>query len=233
MSTICPGVFFTPRAVLPRGRHALDRAAAEEAQRERLMAAFAELVADDGLAGVTVTDVVARAGVSRAAFYASFDDLAGCGDAAYERFITVLLDRLTTAMEQAEDWADFLTSTTRAYLGALEADPVVARAMQIEMDAAGSAARARRRRALRMLADIFKARHEQLRAEDRALGPLPDEAHLGALYAVRQMACDALDEHPRPDLSVLIEPTVRWIEAGVLGAAHVAEPATHRFTSKL
>jgi hypothetical protein len=79
------GVFFSPRSDLPRGRHALDRDTVREAQCERVMTAFTELVADRGLAAVSVTDVVAHAGVSRSAFYACFDDLAGCADAAYER----------------------------------------------------------------------------------------------------------------------------------------------------
>lgn len=68
-------------------------------QRERLMTAFTELVAERGLAAVTVTDVVARAAVSRAAFYACFEDLADCADAAYERFISVLVARITHAMD--------------------------------------------------------------------------------------------------------------------------------------
>ena len=113
------------------------------------MAAFTELVADRGLRSVTVTDVVAHAGVSRAAFYSCFDDLTGCANAAYERFISVLLTRLAEAMDPSDHWHEFVESAIRAYLEALQADPVVARAMQIEMDAAGKPARIRRRRALR------------------------------------------------------------------------------------
>jgi AcrR family transcriptional regulator len=224
--TIQQGVFFSPRAELPRGRHALDRDRAIEAQRERLMAAFAELVADRGLASVTVTDVVAHARVSRAAFYACFDDLAGCADAAYERFIAVLLEHLGTAMNPADHWHVFVESAVRAYLEALQADPVVARAMQIEMDAAGRPARLRRRRALQQLAEVIGSRHALLREEDPSIGPLPDEAHLGVVYAVRQLACDALDSHPDPDLLALVDPAVRWIAAAVNGAADVPEPAS-------
>ncbi|HTU15168.1 MAG TPA: TetR/AcrR family transcriptional regulator [Solirubrobacterales bacterium] len=214
------GVFFSPRSELPRGRHALDRDEAIEVQRERLMAAFAELVADRGLADVTVTDVVAHTSVSRAAFYSCFDDLAGCGDAAYDRFIAVLLERLGTALNPADHWQTFVDSAVRAYLETLQSDPVVARAMQIEMDAAGKAARVRRRHALKTIADVIRSRHATLLVEDPSMGSLPDEAHLGFVYAVRQLACDALEDDPEPDLLALIDPAVHWIRASVYGAAH-------------
>lgn len=227
VQAIRPGVFFTPRADLPRGRHALDRNAVREAQRERLMAAFAELVAANGLLSVTVGDVVGRARVSRAAFYACFDDLPACADAAYERFISVLLERLAGAMDPTAHWQAFVTSAVRAYLDTLQADPVVARAMQLEMDAAGKVARRRRRLALKQIADVISARHERLREADPTIGPLPYEAHLGVVYAVRQLACDALDDQAEPDLLALVDPAVRWISASVAGAAsaHLRAPA--------
>lgn len=225
--TIRNGVFFSPRsAELPRGRHALSRDEAREAQRERLMVAFTELVADQGLASVTVGDVVGRAAVSRAAFYSCFDDLAGCGDAAYERFISVLLERLGSAMDPTDHWQRFIDSAVRAYLEALQSDPVVARAMQIEMDAAGKAARLRRRQALKLVADVIGTRHRQLRDEDPAIGPVPEEAYLGHVYAVRQLACDVLEDDSEPDLLALVEPTVQWIGATVNGAAEMEAGST-------
>jgi AcrR family transcriptional regulator len=213
-----PGVFFSPRHELPRGRHALDRDTVRDAQRERVMTAFTELVAHRGLAAVSVTDVVAHAGVSRSAFYGSFPDLAACADAAYERFIAVLLTRLTRAMNATDDWHVYVESAVRAYLETLQSDPVVARAMQIEMDAAGKPARLRRLGALQQIADVIATRHAELRNEDPTIGPLPDEAFLGIVYAVRQLACDALDAGGAPDLLALIEPTLEWIAASVRGA---------------
>lgn len=212
--TIRPGVFFTPRSDLPRGRHALDRDQVSAVQRERLMAAFTELIAAHGLTAVTVADVVGRARVSRAAFYSCFDDLGGCADAAYERFIAVLIDRLTDALAQASgDWEATIEETLRAYLDALVADPVVARAMQLEMDAAGRPARLRRQAALRGLADTLAARHAEAVLEDPTARPLPDEAFLAVVYAVRQLACDALDSEDDPDLPALVDPLVQWIGA--------------------
>jgi len=224
--SIRPGLFFTPVKELPRGRHALDPDVVKAAQCERLMAAFTELVADRGLADVTVADVVARASVSRAAFYNCFDDLSSCADAAYERFISVLLTRVADAMDPAAHWHAFVESAVRAYLEALQADPVVARAMQIEMDAAGRPARARRRQALKTMADVIAMRHRQFRDEDPTAGALPEEAFLGMVYAVRQLACDVLEDNRDADLLPLVEPTTRWIAASVVGAASVGAEAS-------
>jgi hypothetical protein len=36
---------------------------------------------------------------------------------------------------------------------------------------------------------------------------------------MRQLASDLLEDDPEPDLLALVEPTVRWVAAGVNGAA--------------
>ncbi|MCB0861902.1 MAG: TetR/AcrR family transcriptional regulator [Solirubrobacterales bacterium] len=219
--TIRSGVFFSPRSELPRGRHALKRDQAMAAQRERLMAGFCEAVAERGLAGLTVADVVSRVGVSRSAFYDCFDDLEGCADSSYERFISVLVERLFFALDPELPWDRYVEAGIRAYLGALQSDPVVARAMQIEMDAAGKAARTRRRIALNQMAEVIAARYKVLMQEDPALEPVPVEAHLAMIYGMRQLACDALDTEAEPDLLGLVEPTRKWILAAVYGASEV------------
>ena len=89
------------------------------------------------------------------------------------------------------------------------------------MDAAGKAARLRRRQALKLIADVIESRHQLLREEDPSIGPVPAEAYLGFVYAVRQLACDALEEDADPDLMALVEPTVQWIGATVNGASSV------------
>ena len=38
------------------------------------------------------------------------------------------------------------------------------------------------------------------------------------VYAVRQLACDALDVDAEPDLLALVEPTLQWLAAAVRGA---------------
>lgn len=54
---------------LPGGRHDLPREVVEKSQRERIVDATAEIVAEKGLAGLTIPAIASRAGVSHETFY--------------------------------------------------------------------------------------------------------------------------------------------------------------------
>jgi AcrR family transcriptional regulator len=215
---VTPGIVFSSPPPLPRGRHGLSREEVLLAQRERIMIAFTELVAVRGYWSVTVADVVARAGVSRQAFYGCFADKEACAIACYERFIDVLLARVAGGLTATDDRTIWLSSAISAYLGTLQADHVSARAFLIEPDAAGAPARQRRRQALGRFADVIHVRYEEFRATDPELGPLPRSAHLSAIYALRQLACDALEESEDPDLLALAPDALQWMSARDLGA---------------
>src|SRR5690242_10626029 len=82
---------------LPRGRHSLSEAEVRASQRERLIEAMVASVGDVGYTATNVPDVVARARVSRNAFYALFEDktdcfIAACDDHARE-MLEILLGR--------------------------------------------------------------------------------------------------------------------------------------------
>lgn len=202
------GVFFSAPAALPRGRHTLDRADVLAAQAERLMIAMTELLADGGWASVSVGSVAARAGVSRAAFYESFPDKESCAFAAYDRFIDVLLAQLAAAAGAGDTWERFMHGIVAAYLGTLQADLVVARAFQVEMDAVGREARERRRAALQRFADFIRSERERRWS---ARPRLSRAAYVGAVYAARQIASDHLDQEGEPDLAALTPDLVEWI----------------------
>lgn len=211
------GLFFSTPAVLPRGRHGLPRERVLAAQRERLMAAITALMADVGYENVRVGDVARTAGVSRAAFYECFSDKEACAFAAYDRFVEVIVQRIAAALDLSKDAGHYVTMLLEGYLGTLEDDPVVGRAFQIEMDAVGAIARQRRREALFSVAEVIRQHHEQLSAGDSSLRMLPEAAYRGLVYGVRQIASDALDEHPRPDLRALIPAITCWVLASFRG----------------
>jgi AcrR family transcriptional regulator len=203
-------VFFQVPVVLPRGRHNLSREQVLAAQRERLMASITELMAASGYGAVRVGAVAERAGVSRAAFYECFADKEACAFAAYDRFIDVLLGRLA-ASERSDRWDEFMTGLLGAYLGTLAQDLVVARAFQVEMDAVGREARERRRAALLRFAEFLRSERERLAGRDPTLAPLPLSAYLGVVYAVRQIASDALDGEESPGLLALVPELADWV----------------------
>lgn len=84
---------------LPGGQHGIPREVVERNQRERLIAAMAEVCAERGYAGVSVADITRQAAVSTASFYKQFADRQACLLASFEE----LFGRFAEALEQVCD----------------------------------------------------------------------------------------------------------------------------------
>src|SRR6516164_3645667 len=69
---------------LPSGRHGLLRSFVAANQRERILSAVAEAVAELGYAEMSVEAVITRAGVSRRTFYEHFKNKEDAFLAAYD-----------------------------------------------------------------------------------------------------------------------------------------------------
>ncbi|WP_067468154.1 TetR/AcrR family transcriptional regulator [Nocardia amamiensis] len=160
-------------ARLPRGRHGLPREQVIASQRERILIATAEAMAENGYIGTSVAAILKRAGVSRETFYEQFRSKEDCFEAAYERAVRLLLDRIAEATEAEEVSAEGTESMARmdrilrAYLQHLVDDPASARLFLVEVFAVGSAAIARRAQLqelfVGLIADVLDARTEQQR----------------------------------------------------------------------
>lgn len=222
------GVFFDVPGRLPRGRHDMSREQVLATQRERLMIAVTELLAERGYLAVGVREIASRAGVSRAAFYECFTDKQECVFAAYDRFVSVLEERFAAAVTPIGDTESLITSMVAAYLGVLQEDLVAARAIQVETDALGREARSRRRQSLRQLAALIRESHRESLGAGAEIA-IPDQSwYLAVVQATRQAACDLLDEQPEPDLVELVPEITGWAvralepsdAAHASGAAH-------------
>jgi AcrR family transcriptional regulator len=211
LPTVRDGVFFTLPEALPRGRHNLTREQVTDAQRERLLAAVTELLAGRGYAGFGVGDVAGRAGVSLGTFYACFGGKDACIFAGYDRFIEVLLRNVAAVDLPNEDRAALTDALVGAYLETLGQDLVVARAYQVEIDALGAPARARRREALTLFATSVRDLGRRPLADGRTPPDLPWTAYIGAVYAARQLAADALDTAAEPDFKALRADLASWM----------------------
>ena len=215
--SVKPGVFFDPRQELPRGRHAQAPDEVIAVQRERLMVAFTELMADDGYFRVRVGDIAKRAGVSLSAFYNAFLDKEQCAFAGYDRFIEILLRRVGEGLGSSDDWGGFVTQALEGYLGTLQADNVVSKAYQLEMDALGADSRSRRYSSLDGFARVLYDAQREMSPRDRRLHHQPLEVHRAIVYAVRQLACDLIDSEDEPDLLAMVPVMREWIVAGAYG----------------
>jgi AcrR family transcriptional regulator len=162
---------------LPRGPHKLSRDEVIRSQRERLLHAMTEAVAEKGYANTVVADVVARSGVSRATFYQLFRDKDDCFRAAFEAHAALVtqvmaagLDHMRTDREAAP--INKLDHILGLYLSALAATPSLARVFLVEVYAAGPKLIEQRRATLELFVDIVAATYE---GEAGLLGTRPDQ----------------------------------------------------------
>jgi AcrR family transcriptional regulator len=206
---VADGVFFTLPEALPRGRHKLSAVQVSDAQRERLLAAVTELLAAHGYRGFGVGEIASRAGVSLGAFYKCFASKEDCIFAGYDRFIDVLLKRMAAVDLPEDDRPGVTIDLLDAYLDTLQQDLVVARAYQVEIDALGPPARARRRDSLNLFASFIRGLDAEASADGQPSQPW--SAYIGVVYAARQLASDALDTSATPDLVGLGEELQIWI----------------------
>jgi AcrR family transcriptional regulator len=125
-----------------------------------MLAAVAEAVAQKGFARVSVADVIARAGVSRETFYQQFSDKEDCFLSALDAGVDGLLEMLGAASSLgAHGPRERLSRVLDAYLRALAAEPVFAKAYLIDAYGAGARAIERRfelqRRFVEVMAEIL------------------------------------------------------------------------------
>ena len=142
---------------LPRGRHGLSREEVAGSQRTRILRALAEAMAEKGYTRTSVADVLRRARVSRETFYEQFASKQDCFmsafDAAYAHIGAALAAGANHGATAGRSPAERFAAVLDDYLGALAADPVVARVFLIEVYAAGPAALERRLALQAQLAD--------------------------------------------------------------------------------
>lgn len=208
----------TTSPALPRGPHKLPRGAVTASQRERLLRAMTELLAEGGYGATTIGALVGRAGVSRATFYELFAGKEECLLAAYDVFAQRLLNAIFEAVSPDAPFDVFIDEATFAYLSTLDADHVSARAFMVELEGSGSAGRERRRAAMHTFAAAFAERHRAARESDPSLGPLPERAFLGLTLGVRELIRERLEIENEPPLIELAGDIRTWAAAMVAGA---------------
>lgn len=142
-------------------------------ERERLLAAFAQTVAERGFEATTVETVAARAGVSGAVFERYFADLQDCFGQAFD----ALAEHCFTAM--AESFVDTPGSWPEASFRAGEAffrfcagTPAFVYTLAVEFPHGGQPALERRKRAFEMFAEFAKPAFAE---SDPSLRPPGDE----------------------------------------------------------
>lgn len=156
---------------LPRGRHRLSREEVARSQRERMLRALAEAVAENGYVKTSVADVLSRARVSRETFYQQFSSKEECFLETFDLAGEILLGRIAGATGGGGIPIERFDDLLRAYFETLASEPAYARVYLVESHAVGPEA-LRRRAALQArfvdaLVELFGVRepHERLACE--------------------------------------------------------------------
>lgn len=142
---------------LPAGRHGLPREFIVQNQRERIVTALVDTVAERGYNATTVANITKAASVSRRTFYEHFADKEACFLAAYEMVADHIAAAMRSAAESFEDWPQQVRAALATMLSFLAGEPELARLCMIEPIAAGGEIAARHRASMEGLVQILKA----------------------------------------------------------------------------
>ncbi|MGY1605753.1 MULTISPECIES: TetR/AcrR family transcriptional regulator [unclassified Geodermatophilus] len=153
----------------------------DAARRVRILLALATSMAAKGYRATTISDIAREGRVSKTVVYAHFRDKEHCLLELYTRATDKMLATVQAAQEHAAaaglPWRDRLRTAVRAYLEVLAANPEVAWAALVEVQAAGRPALALRRQVIDryvelicgVAADLARRHPDEVRPVDRAL----------------------------------------------------------------
>jgi AcrR family transcriptional regulator len=168
---------------LPPGRHGLSRSFVAENQRERILAAVADVTSAGSYAELTVEGIIVTAGVSRRTFYEHFKNKDDAFLAAYDEIFSRLAERVFGAVEAAGGFEERASAGLSAFLDFLASEPAFARMCVVEVLAAGPEAIQRRNNAMRAFADLIDGNANELLG-DTVSPALTAETIVGGIYEV-------------------------------------------------
>jgi AcrR family transcriptional regulator len=166
---------------LPRGRHGLSREQVATQQRDRILAATVDVVAERGYPATRVVDIIERAQVSRKTFYELFRDKEDCFLHAFDVAAGALMYVTNQGYESAPDapWAERVRLGLANFLQIIADRPTAAKVCIVEVLAAGPKALARRDSVMRQFTEYI----ERGRVETSVVLPqMTSIALVGGIY---------------------------------------------------
>jgi AcrR family transcriptional regulator len=202
------------------GGHELRREVVVHHQRERILTAAVDLVAESGYRALTVAAILKRAGVSKLKFYELFDSKQDAFLAAYDGGLEQAAGRVEEALAAAEDVASRVNAGLAALLVFFDEHPALARAAVLEAPSVGPAMGDRRQATLLAFVPLLAgARRDEGEAE------LPANLEESVLDGIYWLLYDAiLSGKPKP-LSKLRPALVEFALLPFLGPVAAAQAA--------
>jgi AcrR family transcriptional regulator len=176
-------------------------------QRARLLAGMRDVCDELGASNASVTEVIARAGVSRRTFYEIFDDRDDCLLATFDDAIGRMAEAVVPAWRGNGSWRERIRACLIELLVFLDDDPSTSRLVVVESLGAGRPAAERRGRVLaQLIAIVDEGRGEAGAVSD--VSPLTAEGVVGGVLSVLHTR---LSEQPRTRFIELTGPLMCMI----------------------
>ncbi|HEY1689520.1 MAG TPA: TetR family transcriptional regulator [Solirubrobacteraceae bacterium] len=153
-------------------------------QRRRLLAAAALAAREEGVAGVSVSAIVARSGVSRRTFYEHFAGREECLFATLEEALARATARVLPAYRAEGAWRDALRASLLAFLAFLDEEPALGAFLVVDSLGAGDLALERRADVLATVVDAIDHGRGLGRASGKGLSRLTAEGVAGAVLGI-------------------------------------------------
>lgn len=154
-------------------------------QRERLIMAMLNAVADLGYLETNVQDVIDRAGVSRPTFYEHFSNKEDCFLAAFDTSADRLRRKVEAAARKGGDiWRDRIRHSLEALLRFASREPDTARAIVVEARAASATAVRRRVELMDRFASCLQSQAREFLPESRQQADLTASGIVGGVESL-------------------------------------------------
>ncbi len=203
-----------PPSRLPAGRHGLPREFIVQNQRERIITAMVDTVAERGYNATTVANITKAASVSRRTFYEHFADKEACFLAAYDMVAEHIRNSMRAAAAAFGEWPQQVRAALGTMLSFLAAEPELARLTMIEPVAAGGEIAARHRASMQGFVEILKAG----RPEHGGERPLPEATEETLVGGIVSLIVREISAGRSADLEQLLPDLTELILAPYLGA---------------
>lgn len=148
--------------------------------RERILEAILLASGEQGYEQVAVRHVIERAQTSRATFYKHFEDREDCFAQAYADTGEWLYRRLIGAAKRQASWREGLRAALAELLEFCANQPAIARALLVEVHAAGERSLRRRRELMERLSRALDSARDEL-PSGQAPPPVTSDFIVGAI----------------------------------------------------
>jgi AcrR family transcriptional regulator len=206
---------------LPAGRHGLPREFIAQNQRERIITALVDTVAERGYNATTVAHITKAASVSRRTFYEHFADKEACFLAAYEMVADHIRESMQVAAEAFEEWPQKVRAALATMLRFLAGEPELARVCMIEPIAAGGEIAAKHRASMQGFVEILKAG----RPEHSGERPLPEATEATLVGGIVSLIVREINAGRTEQLEELLPDLVELTLAPYLGGEEASRLA--------